>query len=122
MLPVAENWPVDKSYKSADTNAGKVARAERKTRVPPPAINTLPVFKRVPVAPCRALCILFAVGLVDPVTGLYISALLCTENGTQVRLSNEHDWVLLMPPARSTVPSPSRVAVCPERGVDMLPS
>src|SRR6516164_2855605 len=108
MLPVGPNVPVAGSYSSA-LLSGPLPPPP--PPAPPPATSTRPLGSSVAVWKARAPLML-PVGFHVPVAGLYSSAL---ENAVQPKLMQPS------PPATSTWPLFSSVAVKSSRAVVMLP-
>src|SRR5450759_3601102 len=103
MLPVAVQDPLPGSYSSAAATWAPERR--------PPATSTLPSRSSVAVKSWRGVP-MFPVAVQDPLPGSYSSA----EASGGLRLA----LLLPEPPATSTLPSGSRVAVWDWRGVGML--
>src|SRR5690348_11893638 len=103
MLPVAAQVPVAGLYSSAVNAAQQPAL---------PAASTCPLGSSVAVCSVRAT-VMLPVGVHAPVAGLYSSAL--------AKMGHEPFTQVPSPPATSTWPSCSSVAVWPARTVVMLP-
>ncbi|MGD0020328.1 MAG: hypothetical protein ABSD62_13845 [Candidatus Limnocylindrales bacterium] len=104
MDPVELNEPVPGSYSSAEDTG-------RFSSLQPPAIKTRPSFNLVSVCAVRAVA-MDPVGLNLPVVGSYSSA---DARGVPGRTKP------VVPPAISTLPFVSRVAVCHARVLDIDP-
>src|SRR5450756_138269 len=115
MLPVAVQDPLPGSYSAAEASGGlRLALLLPE----PPATSTLPSGSSVAVWNMRGVGML-PVAVQDPLFGSYSSAE--ASGGLPPPVSPPGTLLLTVPPATSTLPSVSSVAVWNWRGVTMLP-
>src|SRR5450756_549154 len=113
MLPVAVQDPLLGSYSSAEASVGPPPPMSPPGSAVPPATSTLPSGSSVAVWNMRGVTML-PVAVQDPLLGSYSSA-------EASALLLPVTLLLPVPPATSTLPSGSSVAVWDWRGVGMLP-
>ncbi len=113
--PVCAHFPVAGLYSSAVATSLQKSSSQL---LKPPAASTWPFGNRVAVKDSRPYFI-DPVAVHVPVAGLYSSAL--ARALSKLPASQPYAWPLQPPPATSTWPSDSRVAVCPDRATFIAP-